>query len=139
MTRNDNAGPDPDDENTDLDTGTAIDNPNLDANTGIDTRAPDTDTWRQVAQRHYDPDRDDELTTSIVLAIAEAADVLATELKSPPLYETIDVAAIEDAFFGVSVRNESRGGSGEVRFCHDGYLVRVKNDGWIQVYETGLR
>ncbi|SDK35071.1 HalOD1 output domain-containing protein [Natronorubrum texcoconense] len=91
--------------------------------------------WRQVAQRHYEPDRDGGLTTPIVFAIAEAADVSPSEVKSPPLYETVDVAGIEDAFFGSSAGTAPRRGTGTVEFHYTDYLVKVRSDGWIQIYE----
>lgn len=103
---------------------------------GDDTaRVADT-RWSQVAQRHYDPDRRDELTTAIVYTIAEAEGVSPSELKSPPLYETVDVPAIEAAFFGPDVRERSRQGVGTVEFRYTEYLVKVRSDGWIQLYES---
>ncbi|WP_440764370.1 HalOD1 output domain-containing protein [Natronorubrum sp. DTA7] len=91
--------------------------------------------WSQVGQRHYEPDGRGELTTVIVYAIAEAEGVSPSEVKSPPLYETVDVPAIEDAFFGPNVSEKSRQGVGTVEFQYTDYLVKVKNDGWIKVYE----
>lgn len=92
--------------------------------------------WQQVAQRFYDVDRDGGLTTTIVFAIAEAKDVSPTALKSPPLYEVVDVAGIEAAFFGRSEGDASRTGTGAVEFQYTDYLITVKSDGWVQVYET---
>jgi hypothetical protein len=92
--------------------------------------------WRQVAQRHYDPDRDGELTTAIVFAVADAAGVSPKEIKSPPLYEIVDVAAIEDALFGPETPTDSRPGTGSVEFRYTDYLVTIGSDGWIQVYEA---
>lgn len=90
---------------------------------------------KQIAQRHYEPNGQGELTTAIVFAIAEAEDVSPSEVKSPPLYESVDVPAIEDAFFGPDVAGASRQGIGTVEFQYTDYLVKVKSDGWIQVYE----
>ncbi len=91
--------------------------------------------WSQVAQRHYEPNGQGELTTAIVYAIAEAEGVSPSEVKSPPLYESVDVPAIEDAFFGPDVTAGSRQGVGTVEFQYTDYLVKVRSDGWIQVYE----
>ncbi|MCL9814193.1 HalOD1 output domain-containing protein [Natranaeroarchaeum aerophilus] len=91
--------------------------------------------WSQVAQRHYRPDGKRELTTVIVYAIAEAEDRSPGEIKSPPLYESVDVPAIEAAFFGPDVTENSRQGVGTVEFQYTGYLVKVRSDGWVQVYE----
>ena len=90
--------------------------------------------WSQVAQRHYEPDGRGELTTAIVYALAESEGVSPTEVKSPTLYDVVDVPAIEDAFFGPTVAGASRQGIGTVEFRYADYLVEVKSDGWIQVY-----
>ncbi|WP_161596583.1 HalOD1 output domain-containing protein [Salinigranum halophilum] len=101
-----------------------------DPTSGVDTH------WSQVGQRYYQPDcRGGGLTTAIVYAIAEAEGVSPVEVKSPSLYEIVDVPAIETAFFGPSVDGESRQSVGTVEFQYTRYLVKVRSDGWIQVYE----
>ncbi len=90
----------------------------------------------QAAQRHYDPGGTEELTAAIVYAVADAEDRPAGELRSPPLYESVDAAALERTFFGSDVAGESRQGVGTVEFRYAGYLVAVRSDGWIQVYES---
>ena len=57
------------------------------------------------------------------------------EVKSPPLYETVDVSGIENAFFGSDSGENTRRGAGTVEFRYTEYLVKVRSDGWIQVYE----
>ncbi|RBI63921.1 hypothetical protein DMJ13_05280 [halophilic archaeon] len=105
------------------------------AGNGGPTTGHDSD-WTQVAQRHYDPDDDNgELTTALVFAIADAKGIAPTDLKSPPVYDCIDAAALEETFFGPDLDGESRHGVGTVEFRYDGYLVQTKSDGWIQVYE----
>jgi len=89
--------------------------------------------WRQVAQRHYDPCEQAELTTEIVFAIADAKDVDPTELQSPRLYDCVDATAVEDTFFGAGISTER--GTGMIQFRYDTYLVRVNDDGWIHVFE----
>ncbi|TYL36189.1 hypothetical protein CV102_23930 [Natronococcus pandeyae] len=114
MTKSDNGGIGSDDEST------------LDYDTH----------WRQVEQQLYEPDRDGGLTTAIVFALADAEDVSPSEVKSPPLYESVDVAGIERTFFGLNNDKKSRQGTGAVEFRYTGYLVKVRSDGWIQVYES---
>ncbi|MFC7202508.1 HalOD1 output domain-containing protein [Haloferax namakaokahaiae] len=92
--------------------------------------------WSLVTQRQYEPEDGGELTAAIVYAIAEAKGVAPMELKSPPLYDSVDVPAIEAAFFGPDVTNGSRQGVGNVEFQYTDYLVKVRSDGWIQVYEA---
>jgi len=95
-----------------------------------------TDTHQsQVAQRHYEPGERRELTTEVISAVAAAEGVPPTAVTSPPLYESVDVSAVEDAFFGPDIAGESRQGVGTVEFQYIDYLVRVRSDGWIRVYE----
>ena len=104
-----------------------------DGGVGSDEPAPtDEPRWRQVAQRLYEPDGDEELTTAIVFAVADAAGVSPTEVRSPPLYEVVDAAAIEDVFFGSG--RETRG-TGTVEFRYQGYRVEIRSDGWIVIFE----
>ena len=108
-----------------------------DGGNGIDdepTLAGET-PWQPVAQRHYEPDRDGDLTTAIVYAIADAENVDPIEVTAPPLYDCVDVAGIEQAFFGPTAEVAPRGGTGTLEFRYTGYLVTVRSDGWIQVSE----
>lgn len=96
----------------------------------------DSDThWHQAAQRCYEPDRDGGLTTTIVYAIADAEGVSPSEVKSPPLYDSVDVAGIEQTFFGLDSSEQRRQGTGTVEFRYTKYLVKVRSDGWVQVFE----
>lgn len=91
--------------------------------------------WTQVVQRHYEPERDEELVTAIVFALAEAERVAPAELTSSPLYEHVDAAALEESFFGPSSADTARQGAGTVEFRYLDYLVTISSDGWIQVYD----
>jgi len=88
---------------------------------------------RQAAQRHFDP-AEEELTTALVFAIAESAGVAPSELTTP-LYDSIDAPALEATLFGPDTNLESRQGVGSVEFRYTDYVVKVRSDGWIQVYE----
>ncbi len=91
--------------------------------------------WQQAAQRMYEPDRDGELTKAIVFALADADGVPPNELKSPPLYEMIDVPAIEKVFFRSTSTEFNRQVTGVIEFRYIEYLVNVRSDGRISVYE----
>ncbi|MUV58027.1 HalOD1 output domain-containing protein [Halogeometricum sp. CBA1124] len=96
---------------------------------------PDRDArWRQVVQRHFDPDGDEELTTALVFAIAEAEGVSPRDVKSPPLYEVIDATGVENALFGPGTGAETR--RGVVEFHYDEYRLKIEGDGWILVFES---
>jgi hypothetical protein len=84
----------------------------------------------QVAQRRYDPD--EELSTTVVFALADARGVAPAEVNSPPLYERVDAAALERTFFGP----QSGPVSGSVEFRYEEFLVRVGSDGWVRVFEA---
>lgn len=91
--------------------------------------------WRQVTERRYDPSRDGELTAAIVFAVADAEDVPASEVDVPPLYDVVDVAAIQRALFDHEPRARSGNVAGTVSFRYREKLVRVRSDSLIQVYE----
>ena len=93
-------------------------------------------SWTQLAQRRYDPDECRELATAVIFALAEAKGVSPTDMKSPLLYEVADVAAIEEMFFGPDIPETARQGIETVEFYFADYLVVVRSDGWIQVYDT---
>ncbi|GKZ15996.1 HalOD1 output domain-containing protein [Haladaptatus sp. T7] len=86
-----------------------------------------------VTQAHYDRESHRDLTTEIIFAIADAEDVVPTEIKDPPLYECVDIAAIEDGFFGKEVAGHTRDSEGSVSFRYNQYHVEVASDGWITV------
>jgi hypothetical protein len=90
--------------------------------------------WTQAAQRHHDGEF--ELSTAIVYTIAEARGVSPTEVRSPPLYERVDAGCLESAFFERSADRDGPRTGGSIEFAYAEFLVRVRKDGWIQVYET---
>lgn len=93
-------------------------------------------SWRVVEQRLYDRDCPDDLTTAVIEAVADAEDVDLLDVKEPPLYEIVDIGAIEDCFFGPN-EGEERGNSvGSVDFEYRGLRVTVRSDGWVQVAEA---
>jgi hypothetical protein len=101
--------------------------------TSDDTPDPDAGAqWTQAAQRQYDPADDFDLTSEVVSAVAAAADVDPVAIEGPPLYDSIDAAALEATLFGTGGRRHN---VGTVEFHYLGYRVRVASDGWIRVYE----
>lgn len=86
-----------------------------------------------VAQRVYDPASGPDLTSVVIMTIADAEGVPATEIRDPPLYDVVDIAAVKDALFG-STATGSRGmAGGTLEFPYRGYRVTVRGDGWVQV------
>ena len=100
-----------------------------------DGNEPDDPDMTFVTQAHYDRESHRDLTTEIIFAIADAEDVAPIEIKDPPLYECVDIAAIEDGFFGPKVNGHSRDSEGSVAFQYNQYRVTVASDGWITVSE----
>lgn len=96
----------------------------------------DTERWTQVQQAHYDRNQEEELTTTLVFAIAAAKGVDPLDHDAmPPIYESIDVQSLEDAFFGPSGADTQRSQAGAVNFQYDGLTISLRADGWISVYE----
>jgi len=95
--------------------------------------------WNVVAQRVYEREGPDDLTTVIIEAVAAAEGIDATEVTDPPLYEVVDASAIEASFFGQEAAGESRDSSGTVQFEYRGFRVTVRSDGWVQVAKPAER
>jgi hypothetical protein len=103
--------------------------------TGVDGETE----WRVVEQRAYERAEGDDLTTVIVGAVAAAEGVDITAVRSPPLFEVVDTAAVENGFFGPRVAGERRDSVGTVEFEYRGFRVTVRSDGWVQVAEPTPR
>lgn len=71
-----------------------------------------------------------------MFAVAAAIWVLPTKVTSPPLCESVDVAAVEDAFFGSGADHRSRPGAGSIEFHYTDYRITIGSDGWVQVPEA---
>jgi len=96
----------------------------------------DPDQWVQVHQTQYDRESDRELATALVRAIAEAKGVDPLDsAEMPPLFESIDAAALEDTFFGPPGADTGHQDGGIVTFRYTEYKVALRADGWIFVYE----
>jgi len=104
----------------------------------VDTQETiDDDQWVQVHQAHYDRESDRELVTALVTAIAEAKDVdPIDDPEMPPLFESLDAAALERTFFGSPGTDPRHRDGGLVTFHYTGYKVALRADGWIFVYES---
>ena len=100
-----------------------------------DETEPDDPDMTFVTQAHYERESHHDLTTNIIFAIADAEDIAPTEIKDPPLYECVNIAAIEDSFFGRKVAGQTRDSEGSVGFRYNQYQVEVASDGWITVSE----
>lgn len=96
----------------------------------------ETDTgWAVTEQRAYHRDHPADLTTVVIEAVAAAEGVDPPSIKSPPLYEVVDTAALEATFFGPRVADERRAAVGNATFHYRGFRVTVRSDGWVQVAE----
>lgn len=87
-----------------------------------------------LEQAQYERASRDDLTTTIVGAIAAAEGISPAELKDPILYECVDIAALEDSFFGPTVAGERRNAVGSVEFLFGEYRIEVSSEGWVSVY-----
>ncbi len=107
----------------------------IDASEGSSIDAGVDDGWRLVQQAHYETTGRDDLTTTIIGAVAEAEGVSPTDITEPVLYECVDIAALEDAFFGPTVVGHDRDAVGSVEFRFGEYRIELKDDGWITLYK----
>lgn len=96
---------------------------------------PESADWEQVVQKPLDETASQTLTTTVISAIAAAEGVNARDIKDPPLYDVLDTAALEAAFFPSSDRIQYRAGDASTEFLYRGYRVVVQRNGWVRVYE----
>lgn len=102
----------------------------------VSTREVPTDAeWDIVVQTAVDVAAGEDLTSTIVYAIANAEGVAPGGIKEPPLYEVIDTRALESAFFGPTDGQTADLTGCSAEFMYRGYRVVVQNDGWVFVYE----
>lgn len=91
--------------------------------------------WRVIEQRAYDPADGPELTTVVIEAIAAASGADVRRIKDPPLYEAVDIVAVNDALFGPFENGRRDVTGGSIDFEYRGYRITVRGDGWVQVAE----
>lgn len=92
--------------------------------------------WRTVAHRSFERDSNTDLTTVIVEAIAAIEDRDPTTITSPPLFEVVNVPAIEALFFDDrSIEGRQRTCTGSVHVFYRGVRVTVTSDGQVLVAE----
>ena len=88
--------------------------------------------WREVGEGAYDSAGDDDLTAALAFVLADVEGVDVTELDGPLLYDCVDAGAVETAVFGCDPPDR---GLEAVAFRYDRYLVNVRRDGQIRVFE----
>lgn len=91
--------------------------------------------WRSVTHRLFDHDEKGDLSTEITAAVADAEDASVTTITSSPLFEVVDIFALEELFFGHSVGESNRDCVGQVQFHYRGFCVTVTSAGRITVAE----
>lgn len=104
------------------------------AELGPGRQVPGEAEWEVAAQAHYEPSEADGLTETIVYAIAEAEDVSPTEVTGRPLYDVVDTAALEEAFFSGGTEPNTDEPQSLTEFMFRGFRVLVRSDGWVLVY-----
>lgn len=95
---------------------------------------PDAE-WELVVQRPVDPSEYGGLTSTIVSAVADAEGVRLTDVEDPPLYEVLDTAALEAAFFSSGDPRYLYDADVSTEFMYRDYRIVVRSDGWVLVYE----
>lgn len=101
-----------------------------------DSTVPDGSEWTLAVQVPFDESGSHDLTSAIVAAVAEAEGVRPTEVKEPPLYEVLDVAALEASFFGSPTIGRESDAHRAVEFLYRGHRVVVRSDAWVQIYDV---
>lgn len=85
-------------------------------------------------QAHYNHDEPQDLATTVIFAVADAEGVDPPEIKTPPLYDYVDTAAVEDALFGPAHQRQNHKGTESLMFSYRGHDITVRSDGWVFVH-----
>lgn len=101
----------------------------------LDQRLSTDDEWEFVLQRPADRLDDRGLTTTIVMAVADAEGIAPKDVKDPPLFEAIDAVALEQAFFGRGDRESAHDENMTTEFMYHDHRIVVRSDGWVLVYD----
>lgn len=107
-----------------------------DPSIAADPDVPGDADWRLEIQVPFDQGEGQDLTSTIIVAIAEAEGVAPSEIKMPPLYDVVDVAALEAAFFGSATNEGADHVHRLAEFMYRGHRVVVRTDGWVQVFSA---
>jgi hypothetical protein len=89
-----------------------------------------------MAGEYFDPATDHELTPAVIHAIAEADGSDLAAVSSTSLYDCVDLSALQQALFGPGVGDDCARETVRVEFQYDEYLVEIRGDGWIGIYES---
>ena len=94
---------------------------------------PDAE-WEVVTQKPYEESGTRGLTTTIVYAVADAEDASPLDIKTPTLYDVVDTAALERAYFGPDHDSRVHDPHSSTEFMYRGHRIEVQSDGWVVVY-----
>lgn len=100
-----------------------------------DGRGPREAEWVQVSQAPFDEGSSDELAVTIIELVADAEGISPRDVKSPPLYDTVDAAALEAAYFGPERRVQAGESTASTEFLYRGFRIVVQSNGWVRLYE----
>lgn len=101
------------------------------------TAVPEDTEWWLATQVPFAEEAKNDLTSAIIGAVAETEGVSQREIKEPPLYEVLDVAALETAFFASDTVGQSSDALRTVEFMYRGHRIVVRSDAWVQIFEKG--
>jgi len=79
----------------------------------------------------YDPDGDRDLSVVILEAVAILGERPMEMLRNEPLYDTIEIGAVETLLFGPQQGDVMNTARRTVTFEYSGYLIHIHGDGRI--------
>lgn len=85
-----------------------------------------------AAEAWYHPGESFDLCVTIINTVADVAGVDPLQNEFSPLYDSVDLDALETVLFGPD-SSRPRGVRGELAFDYEGYEVAVRADGRVSV------
>lgn len=101
-----------------------------------DAVVPEGTEWELATQIPFHEGEQHELTSTIIVAVAETEGVSPLDIKDPQLYEVVDIPAMEAVLLGSDTIGESENGLKKVEFMYRDHRIVVRSDAWIQVFES---
>ena len=92
------------------------------------------DFYRDKSTLHverYEPDGNEDLSVVILEAVAMLGERPTEMLRKEPLYDTIDIGAVETLLFGPQQDDGMNAARRTVTFEYSGYLIHIHGDGRI--------
>lgn len=97
-------------------------------------RASSTDELSILYETVYSSGNQNDLTSTVIYSVAIAAGKDPCEFSRPPIYEKINLEAVESLFFPNTGKDKDHCFDGIICFEYEGYRIEITVEGEVCVY-----